>query len=149
MPELSEQLLAMLPQIENLENKAKSFDDAVERVVDLAPIIESFEQGELSAKGLVIHVKRLVEFYEPSSKSFISKIKSQGYQENKAKKYTDSTFNDEKIIAIRAYANGEVFASLSCGLSLIGTMSDDCNYTASIDTILCDVQYNSNLKLIK
>ena len=121
----------------------------VERIASLGSDIADFENGEFSHKGLVNSFKRLVEFYKPCSQAFKEKLKADGYQEGKLKKYVDSTFKGELIITVKATAGGEVFAMTASGERLIGRMSEGYDYSQGLDHILCGLDFTVGLELIK
>lgn len=141
-PSLSDQIIT-------LERKAERFDDAVERIMELKSFIEHFERGDISQAGVMNKVKGLVNFYEPSSNTWLSKIKEQGYQQGKLDKYSSSKFNGEIIKEVKANKDGDVFAITESGEHYIANMTSSCNYKQSLDYILCDIQDIDTLELIK
>lgn len=142
-------MMQLSEQVSQLERKAERFDDAVDRIMNLKLWIESCESGDASPQAVINQVKNLIDFYEPSSRAWIARVENQGYQQGKLEKYFDSKFNGEKIIEVKATAEGEVFAITESGEHFIESMSDDCDFKQGLDCILCDIQYVDGLELIK
>lgn len=136
-------------QIGKLERKAERFDEAVERIMQLQEKVEAFENGQFSQEGLIYSLKALIDTYKSSSKQFADKLKKDGFQEGVLEKYVDSTYNDEKILTVKATAEGDVFVNTESGQHLIGKMGDDINFMHSLDYIMCDIQFTDGLELIK
>lgn len=136
-------------QVKELERKAEQFDDAVDRIVALKQEIEDFESGDISQHSLINSFKSLISFYESSSRAYLVKLASDGYKEGALKKYSDSTFNGEKIITVKATADGEVFVNTPSGQYSLGHMSSDYTYADSFDVILCGMSFIDGLELLK
>lgn len=136
-------------QIDNLENKAACFDDAVERIVALKSEIEAFENGDYSQKGPINSFKRLISFYEPKSRAYKERLEADGYQLGALEKYVDSTFYGERIQQVKVMKAGDIFAITESGEHLIGCLDDDCNFMQGLDYLLCGVQDADGLILIK
>ena len=131
----------LVDNIKNLESKAQSFDDAVERLMNLKNAIQHVRSGDMSANYLITEVERLISFYEPSSKAYIAKIDADGYHESELKKYSSSTFNGKLINRVCALKNNEVFVTVvgNDDPCFVGMMSDDVNCYHSADYILCSL----------
>jgi hypothetical protein len=136
-------------QIGKLERKAERFDEAVERIMQLNEKVEAFEKGQFSQESLINSFKELINTYKTSSKQFTDKLQKDGFQEGVLEKYVDSTYNGEKILTVKATAEGEVFVKTQSGDHFIGEMGDDTNFMHSLDYIMCDIQFTDGLELIK
>jgi hypothetical protein len=136
-------------QVGKMERRAERFDEAVDRIMELKRSIEYFESGELAQEGLINAFKDLISFYESSSRAFVDKLASDGYQEGVLKKYSDSTFNGEKIITLKATSEGEVFVNTQSGEHFLGYMDSGYSYTDSFDYILCGMSFIDGLDLLE
>lgn len=149
-----------MERIRELESKEIYLDSVVSKIREIdSSLKESLddslwgsplaERSVWTLQSLSDEISGLLEKVEHTTTEFREKAKELGYYDVKLGKYVDSKYRGEKIDFIRVMISDEVIFFTSNQEGIVECDESHFNVSYSGDSIICDLQYHSEIEVIK
>ncbi len=140
----------LIKEIQELEYNTRILNNTIDEVVSLRAFVDDIkENNDESVNRLLLRLNEVIDKYESMTTGAMAQIKHAGFKDERLSKYTESTYNGEKITACRIDNKSMAYVITDKGMYELAEVEEESMYSFSADSILLTFQGTDGLNVSK